>query len=491
MIMLMTHNDLSQDACGRRSGDAWIRFAVLLTVGIIIRVLLIGWFAGQPLQVGDEKEYNAIALNLATRGEFATAPGDLTSIRPPLYPAMVAGVYRLFGLENYTAVRIVNVGLGLLTTFLIWRLACAMYGPRVGIGAASVACFYPSLLAAENLLLTEALFTCLMAASCWLLQRYLASGSLGYLSGFGFTLGLATLTRSVLWVFPPFLLLYLVFAARTPALSGAATATRLVAWSRRLRWAIVPLVVFGLVIAPWSIRNTRLQKTFTTIDDMGGRNFMMGNYEYTPMFRAWDAISIRGDQAWFRILASEHAEFPDLTQGQKDKLAMKRGLKFVFANPVLTAQRDVIKFFNFWQLERSTAAGLSRGFWGGVPRIGVIAIAGLVAGVYVVVLTLGIFGFLLTRPTDVRMHWFLLLLVGFVCAVHSAVFGHERYHVPFMPFLGIYAAAAVVSWRVIWQQRGTRMFVLATTVVALLVTSWVAGLVLVDLKAMGAMDLPR
>jgi hypothetical protein len=48
----------------------------------------------------------------------------------------------------------------------------------------------------------------------------------------------------------------------------------------------------------------------------------------------------------------------------------------------------------------------------------------------------------MTRPVDVRMHWFLLLLIAFVCAAHTAVFGHERYRLPLMPLMIIYGLPA-------------------------------------------------
>jgi hypothetical protein len=150
-------------------------------------------------------------------------------------------------------------------------------------------------------------------------------------------------------------------------------------------------LVFCVVISPWAVRNTLLQKTFTTIDVMGGRNVMMGNYEHTSLFRSWATIDeAQGERAWYRVLATEHPEFPQLTQGQRDKLAMKRGLQFVFEHPGLTAQRDLVKFLNFWQLDRAIVAGFAQGFWGRPPRSIVLGFGGLMAGAYVAVMLLAV-----------------------------------------------------------------------------------------------------
>ena len=513
---------------------------VILLLGAVVRVLLIVWSAGQPIAIDDAKDYNALAVGLVERGEFGYTPGQPASLRPPLYPAMVAGIYWLSGGENHTAVRVVQAVLGLLAALVVYRLAQGMYGQKQGTGpicalspfsvpvlAAAAVCFYPSLLFMGTQILTEVLFTFLVCLACLLMQRVLdgfadqrSRAAFFALVGFGVVLGLGALTRSVLWLFPPFLMVFLVWATRRrsgvapgdlrPAVSAGteARAERESAvqsghlaprdedssrGARRLRWdfgrrvgmALVPVLAFCAVIAPWAVRNTRLHKTFTTIDVMGGRNMMMGNYEYTPMYRSWDAISVSGEKAWYRLLADEHPGFSRLTQGQLDKLAMKRGIKFVLANPGLTAQRDLVKFLNFWQLERTVAAGFARGYWGDAPRWVKLAVAAIVAGSYAAAMLLGIFGFVMTRPADVRLHWFLLLLVAFICAAHTAVFAHERYRLPLLPIVMIYAAAAAVHARAIWQRRRTLAFWLATGLCTLMVASWAWELVWVEWERIG------
>lgn len=285
----------------------------------------------------------------------------------------------------------------------------------------------------------------------------------------GALLGLGALVRSVLWLFPPFLVVYLFWATRDQR------------WGRRLLYAAIAVGAFMATIAPWSVRNTRLQKTFTTIDVMGGRNVMMGNYEYTPRKRIWAAIEIQGDEAWHRVLARENANYSELTQGQRDKLAMRRGLSFALSHPILSAQRCAIKFVNFWQLERTLVAGAQRGWWRTSPKIGMLAVAAVVFPSYAATMLLGIFGMVTQPPADRRMHCFLLLLVGFVWAVHTAVFAHSRYHLSLMPLVMIYAAAALVHARDIWGRRPAVWFRVATALCVMLAASWVWEIVFVEL----------
>src|SRR5215469_4134479 len=312
---------------------------VILAGGGIARLALLAWCAACPVWTDDESDYNGLAMRLVDRGAYCDSDGRPISLRPPLYPAFVAGCYLLFGNESYQSVRIAQAALSLVTTVLVYRLGTELYSRRVGLGAAAICAFYPTLLVYNNLLLTEVLFTCLLTAASWSAVRALRGSTAGRFAMTGGLLGLGALTRSVVWLSPPFLALFV-----------------LVFWQQSLRKrfaaALVLCVGFAAVVTPWSVRNTQVQKTFTAIDVMGGRNFMMGNYEFTPLHRSWAAIGIDGERAWYRVLAARHGPLKDKTQGQIDKLAMRAAVEYVREHPPLTLKRDAMKFLDFWQLTR-------------------------------------------------------------------------------------------------------------------------------------------
>lgn len=438
----------------------------ILAAGVLVRAALLVYFHHQPLEVWDEREYNELAVNLAARGQFAL-DGQIGSMRPPLYPAVVAGIYKLCGLENYQAVRAFQALTDLMTAAVLLLLGTEVYDRRIGAWAAALYAFYPSGLAQANLLLSETLFTFWLLLSCLVVVRALRSGLIGMLALAGAVIGLAALTRSVVWLFPPVLAVYVLLAWRTNL------------W-RRLAGAGLMLAFFAITVAPWSIRCTRLEKTLVVIDAIGGRNFMMGNYEHTPLYRSWDAISIDGEQAWYRVLARANPGFRNLTQGQRDKLALRYGLRFVWDHPWLTLQRDAVKLVNFWQMERATIAGLARGFWGNLSTPLVVAAAIVILGFYVAAMLSGIFGATVAAPADRRVHGFLLLLIAFVWGLHALVFAHSRYHLPLMPIVFVYSASALVNGRSIWQRRSRLAFWLATGSAAMLVGAWVWEVIVVD-----------
>jgi 4-amino-4-deoxy-L-arabinose transferase-like glycosyltransferase len=471
-----------ENAAGSRRHLLWL--GLILAAGVAVRLLLWGHFQGRPLSIGDELDYHHLGESLSQTGEFALPKYGLTSLRPPLFPFIVAGLYRLFGAGNFDAVRLALAGLSLILPILVYSLASDLYGRREGLCAAAIGAFYPSLLGFNNLVLTEIPFTLLLALFVWTVHRGVRGGGIGWLVLAGAVLGLGALTRSVLWLFPPILALYLLWAWR-----GRPGGPR-PEFPKRVAAALVPAIVFAAAITPWTIRNTRLQKTFTTIDSMSGRNVMMGNYEYTPMFRAWDAISIKGKEAWFRVLAERYPEYDNLTQGQADKLAMKEAVRFVRAHPGLTFRRDVVKFFAFWQLERELIAGVVNENFGRFPTWAVLALAALVFGSYVFCLVTGIFGFAVSPPADRRTDVLIFLMTAFICGLHVLSFGHSRYHLPLMPLVGVYAPAAFLHLRSVWGRRNEWSFRAAALVSLTLAGWWLFEVVAVDSARMGKVFTP-
>jgi 4-amino-4-deoxy-L-arabinose transferase-like glycosyltransferase len=442
----------------------------IILIGAIVRVALwIAWANWTPLINDDARDYQNLAIRLATVGDYATSNGKPLSMRPPLYPAMLAGVYRAFGVENNDAATAIQAGIGLVTVLMVYRLAVITYDRQIAVWAAGFICFYPSLLGYANLLLSETLFTFFVVAFSWMVCEAIHRQSLATLAAAGVVLGLAALTRSILLLFTPFLAALVLLSWRG-------------SWSRRFVATALPLALFAAVIAPWAVRNTRLQQTLTLIDVMGGRNAMMGNYEFTPLERSWATISsVTGEKSWDSVLFREHGDvYLRATQGQRDKLALKHALHYMADHPGLTAQRSLVKFFNFWQLERLLVAAVQHGIFGDIPLAATLSLAAVICGAYAIVLFASVFGVCCAPPADKWMHWFLIVSVLFPCVVHTLIFAHERYHLPTMPLLCIYAAAAIVRRRDVWSRRHSAGFIVATSFCVVLGLGWLREFAFVD-----------
>jgi 4-amino-4-deoxy-L-arabinose transferase-like glycosyltransferase len=239
---------------------------VILALGLIIRLVVLYMSQDTGLMIVDEQHYHTLALNLLHGHGLAWEPGVLTSIRPPLYPFFLRLVWTLSGTESLWVVRMAQILLNLLNVFLVYRLGLLLCNRRMALIAAAGFCFYPSFVGFNIFLLTEILFTLFLTLVALGYVVLLKTGRLAAAGGTGIVLGLAALTRSILWPFPLVLCPLAFFSVRG---------------SPWVRWQVVLCLFFGyaLVVTPWALRNTRLQGVFTVIDTMGGLTLRMGNYE--------------------------------------------------------------------------------------------------------------------------------------------------------------------------------------------------------------------
>ena len=76
----------------------------------------------------DEQHYAQLASSLRAGDGFAWGPGQPTSLRPPLYPALLAAVWTVAGDGNLQAVRFVQILLALATTGLVFLLGRRVFG---------------------------------------------------------------------------------------------------------------------------------------------------------------------------------------------------------------------------------------------------------------------------------------------------------------------------------------------------------------------------
>ena len=140
---------------------------------------------------------------------------------------------------------------------------------------------------------------------------------------------------------------------------------------------------------------------------------------------------------------------------------MKYAVWYVKDHPGQTALRRLVKFFDFWGLERELIAAAGEGFFGPIPKAGLVAMAAVIFGSYAAMLFLGLFGMVVTPPSDWCPHLLLVLAMALICGLHTLTFGHSRYHLPVMPLVMVYAAAAWADRSAIWVRRRQPAFVLA------------------------------
>ena len=177
---------------------------------LILLSLLSGFFwshnlFGRGLSYGsDEPQYNSLAKSLYLYGKYAPSdpnePAWYTASEPG-YPIFLAGVYKMFGLENFDAARFTQLFIFAFTVILIYLLVCDLIGKKYGFLAGVLIVLFFPLAGMAGSLLREVLFTFLLVSSIYSLYRAQKEFKLSWFILAGSALGLAVFTNAIIEFF--------------------------------------------------------------------------------------------------------------------------------------------------------------------------------------------------------------------------------------------------------------------------------------------------
>ncbi len=391
-----------------------MKWAVLIfLLALALRLTYVTWFVGWDYMPQlDAAEYSAIAESLAAGRGYRLASGELTAIRPPVFPLLLAGVYALFGVHYGAALVMQNV-LGALTCVVVYRAGAQALGEGPGRLAGVMAAGYPLLIYNDGQLLSETAFvlwtTLVLWAMLWLKERPQA----GVVVMLGVALGLAALTRPngfILW--------------------AGTVVWSLWYWGRRA-WPIMVrfTVLVAALLAPWVIRNQIAMGAFIPFSTMGGA-VLLGSYNEIilndPTY--WgDWVS----PCWVRGARCGEG----LSEVARDRLWRGMGLAFMRAHLAELPAMAFWRFVNFWHLYRFT-----RGF---PENLGFYA--------YVAVALLAAAGTWLYRAQWRRLSPLYVVVICFTA--NALVFwGGFRMRAPVEPVLLILAAGMLTRVKAVSSQ---------------------------------------
>ncbi len=391
--------------------------------------------------------------------------GQLTSFRPPLYPAFLALIYFVVGTgpKRFFLARLVQTVLSASLAPLTYTLACRYFPDkrRVAVLSAWVVALYPLLVIYPLALATENLFFVLMLTSVLVLHR--AQSGLGSLDVEGRNLKpwLSFLVRARWFLLAGFLL-GLTALTRSVSLAFTGLAILWVGWGlRQWRIAVVMGSVVMVVILPWIIRNSLLHNRLMGIESALGYDLYVG---YHPN-------------------GSGTIQFPEslelltiLDDAERDKVGLERAWGFIRADPGRFPYLIVRRAGHFFGLERRALTYFySNNFFGYLPTPLLLALAAVVCLPFVFVSTSAAIGLALIRWQ--RQTWLLaVLFLGYITP-HLLILGEDRFHLTLVPFLSILAAYCwVAGWPAIqarWQTRSGRVaLLLAALAILLLCANW-------------------
>jgi 4-amino-4-deoxy-L-arabinose transferase-like glycosyltransferase len=223
-------------------------FAIALSAGLLLRILFLVY---APSVVNDSFIYGDIAKNWLQHGVYGvTDAGRIvpTFIRLPGYPAFLAFVFAIFGLEHYRAVLILQLFVDLGTCLLCASIAFRLLGERSAKAAFLLAALCPFLANYSAAALTETLEVFFTALAFDALLRALASGVIRDWILCGFACSAATLLRPDGALLPLVIVLYLLSLALFPK-------ERNTSRTQIVRAAFLVAMMAVLPLIPWTIRN--------------------------------------------------------------------------------------------------------------------------------------------------------------------------------------------------------------------------------------------
>ncbi|UCB56950.1 MAG: glycosyltransferase family 39 protein [Candidatus Omnitrophota bacterium] len=296
----------------------------IFVIALLPRLLVALHSTQAPLS--DAIGYDDWAVNILEGRGFIDGQGQATSWKEPSYPFFLASVYYFFG-HNYKAVRVIQAILGALICVAIFFIAGRTFDIKTGFIAALIACFNPSLIKISEYLLTENLFTFLLIAAIFFLLKQMQEQDYKNLIFLGFALGIATLTRSAIILFPLFILLF--------------TGKRLVSRNpdTKIYISSVLILVFSfiLTVSPWTLRNWWVHHKFVPVVSRMGLGIYSSFVPKDGKFFGFDASDETTQKS--ELIHSEV---------ERSSFLVKETLKYIKDNPLQVLKVEILKILYFW-----------------------------------------------------------------------------------------------------------------------------------------------
>ena len=364
--------------------------AAIMLVAVLLRVgtaLYLGdtLFTAQQERVYDQVSYDALARSLLAGKGFTfeqdwypgfTPAGTPTAHWSFLYPLYLTLVYLIAGVHPLAARLLQAVLMGVLKTWLIYRLGRSLFSEKVGLVAAGLSAVYLYFIFYDATLMTEPFFMC-AALALLLLGLYLTGvakdgtrqpPAWGWWALLGVIAGIAALLRQTILFWLPLQLAWMVWVNRrsfgvhqdgkdeqevnwrnpvTPDSDHRG-------WKRPVLGSFVSLIVAGLIILPWTIRNYVVYGGFLPLNSNAGFALYSANHpdhgvDFMPIYAAplpEDLIGkLHNEADWNNALT-------------------RRGLEFAFQDPQrylrLTLSKAAVQFKFWFEADASWDSNLLR-----------------------------------------------------------------------------------------------------------------------------------
>jgi hypothetical protein len=285
-------------------------------------------------------ETGRIARSLATGRGFSsplfenTGP---TAFLTPVYPAIVAGIFKIFGVYTETSafvILILQALISSLTCVPVFFFARESFGEKVAHWSAWGWAFFPYgiYFPVERIWSTwlSTLLLCILLLMALSLNR---QSRIWSWIGFGALFGITALTDPVVMSVLPLLLGWMCYRLHQQGAN----------WVRPASVALLTLIV---CVTPWFVRNYRVFHQFVPFRDTMGMELLIGNNGDTFHWRPAEIGPWHNPQDWEQF--KQLGELPYMARDKRWAMAFITNHPGFFV--VSTVRRFVYLWTGFWSL---------------------------------------------------------------------------------------------------------------------------------------------
>jgi 4-amino-4-deoxy-L-arabinose transferase-like glycosyltransferase len=278
-------------------------------------------------------EMGRVARSIATGRGFSSPfpdPSGPTAHVTPVFPYLLAGVFKLFGVYTAAsdlAILTINNLISALTCVPVFLIGRQVFGLRVATWAGWIWAVFPySLDATNNLIWETSLTTFLLTLLVWTTLRLERSTRLTAWIGYGLLWGFGALTNPVILSTLPFLLAWIWFRR----------------WRQGEHFGVAAAVVsltFLAVTIPWIWRCSEIYGRFVFFRSNFGLEVMVGNSDSTVP----ENVKVHPTENQAEMKKVQHLGEP-VYMAQKQREAMD----FIEAHPLRYAELTLRRILNTW-----------------------------------------------------------------------------------------------------------------------------------------------
>lgn len=392
-----------------RTSFFWIVLvALLLRIGIIFFGHTYKFYAHDH-NFSFGYEMGSIGRSLAAGEGFSSPFGERTgptAWEPPLYPFLIAGVFKIFGIYSRTSaivLLIINSIFSALTCIPIFLIGRRCFSEKVAVWTSWLWALLPSVAYwATRWVWETSLAALLLTVIFWLTLIMEEREGWRDWIWYGLLWGIAALTNTSLLAFLPVSGLWIWYhrwKRHKPSLAGV----------------VLSSVIFIACITPWIARNYQVFHKFIFIRSNFGAELSIGNNRFA-------------NGTWLVYLHPTQNTLEMNRYRQMGELAYVASCK---QKAVAYIREDYGRF-----------AGLSVKrfiyYWAGVPRLAEVAWqAPFKNSVFLASTVLAFWGLGRALRKKIPGSWLFFWLILLYPAIYYAVFPHPRYRHPIEPELGI------------------------------------------------------